>query len=221
MTDIFKNKRPNFQKLMKFGFVRKNQVYTFNTPMNNAQFILSVEVQENGKVSSKITDIDFGEEYVLHLVPDATGEYIGKIRTEYNDILQKIAAECFDVEIFKTSQAKEIICYVRQKYGDEAEYLWPKFPNNAIWRRKDNKKWYGVILTVSAKKFGFESSENLEVIDIRADKANLANLIDNQKYFAGYHMNKEHWLTICLNNSVTTEEIMLRIDESYRLAAKK
>ena len=61
MTDIFKNKRPNFQKLMKFGFVRKNQVYTFNTPMNNAQFILSVEVQENGKVSSKITDIDFGE----------------------------------------------------------------------------------------------------------------------------------------------------------------
>ena len=123
MTDIFKNKRPNFQKLMKFGFVRKNQVYTFNTPMNNAQFILSVEVQENGKVSSKITDIDFGEEYVLHLVPDATGEYIGKIRTEYNDILQKIAAECFDVEIFKTSQAKEIICYVRQKYGDEAEYL--------------------------------------------------------------------------------------------------
>lgn len=35
--------------------------------------------------------------------------------------------------------------YVRKKYGDELEFLWTKFPDNAAWRRKDNRKWYGVL----------------------------------------------------------------------------
>ena len=37
-------------------------------------------------------------------------------------------------------------------YCDELEFLWQKFPDNAVWRRKDNKKWYGALLTVSKEK---------------------------------------------------------------------
>ena len=28
------------------------------------------------------------------------------------------------------------------------------------------------------------------------------NLIDNEKFFEDYHMNKKHWLAICLNGSI-------------------
>ena len=34
-------------------------------------------------------------------------------------------------------------------------------------------------------------------------------------------MNKKHWLTICLNDSVPIEEICKRIDRSRQLATKK
>lgn len=44
-------------------------------------------------------------------------------------------------------QSQELIDYVRQTYGDELEFLWKKFDDNAVWRRKDTKKWYAALLT--------------------------------------------------------------------------
>ena len=37
----------------------------------------------------------------------------------------------------------------------------------------------------------------------------------------GYHMNKKHWVTICLDDfAVPIEELFCRIDESFALATK-
>ena len=113
-----------------------------------------------------------------------------------------------------------IIEYVRKKYGDELEFLWEKFPDNAIWRRKDNKKWYGALLTVSKRKLGIDSDEIIEIIDLRMKPEDIEAKADKLKYFRGYHMNKKHWITICLDDTVSVEEIQQGIDESYTLAIK-
>jgi predicted DNA-binding protein (MmcQ/YjbR family) len=46
------------------------------------------------------------------------------------------------------------------------------------------------------------------------------SLIDREKYLPGYHMNKKHWLTVCLDGRVETKEILARVDESFVLAKK-
>ncbi|MBQ9479724.1 MAG: MmcQ/YjbR family DNA-binding protein, partial [Selenomonadaceae bacterium] len=69
-------------------------------------------------------------------------------------------------------------------------------------------------------RLGFNSTELIEILDLRIDPDELTALIDEEKYFFGYHMNKRHWLTICLNGSVPTEEIFKRLDKSYELATK-
>ncbi len=221
MVDVFKNKVPNFAKLLNFGFGQEGDSYVYSRLMNDGQFTLHVVITKDGNISAKIMDNDFGDEYVLHLVAEATGEYVGKIRAEYNDILQKIADECFEWKFFKSVQAQEIIQYVEQRYGDELEYLWPKFPNNAIWRRKDNKKWYGAILTTTKDKIGLIGQETIEVLDLRADKDMLPQIVDNEKYFAGYHMNKQHWISIVLDGKLELVEICQRLDDSYKLAKIK
>lgn len=66
-----------------------------------------------------------------------------------------------------------------------------------------------------------ERESTAEIIDVRCDPEELAKLIDNRRYFAGYHMNKKHWLTMPLDGTVPIEEICSRLGESYRLAAKK
>ena len=114
----------------------------------------------------------------------------------------------------------KIIDYVRDTYGDELEYIWQKFPDNAVWRRKDNQKWYGAILTVSGLKLGLPTNEFLEIIDLRLQKELMEKTIDNIRYFPGWHMNKNNWYTIILDGRVPTEEICAHIDESYRLAKK-
>lgn len=221
MTEVtFKNRKLNREKLLSFGFEMADKVYAYHTDLVDGQMKLTVQIAADGKIYTLVTDNSSGEEYVLHRVTGAAGSFVGRVRTEYEAVLEEISQKCFDAEVFKSEQAKEVIAYVREKYGDELEYLWQKFPDNAVVRRKDNKKWYAAILTVSRRKIGFDSDETAEILDLRLNPEEMESTVDNIKYFPGYHMNKKHWITVCLDGTVPTEEIFARIDNSYKLARK-
>lgn len=174
----------------------------------------------DGLVQATVIDTETNEPYTLHLADNALGSFISEVRMEYEQVLTDIAEKCFEPDVFKSTQAKETIAYVRETDGDELEFLWTKFPDNAVWRRKDTRKWYGAILTVSRKKLGLSSDEVAEIIDLRLEPEQIDATVDNKRYFSGWHMNKRNWYTIILDGSVSKEEICRRIDRSYRLATK-
>lgn len=218
MNEIeLKNRKLNIQKLLSFGFTEQNSLYTYSLDLLDGQMKMNISISQEGKICTEVTDNISGEEYVLHLVSSAIGSFVGQIRTEYEEVVGSIVSNCFEPDVFKSSQALNIIAYIRNKYGDELEFLWEKFPDNAIWRRKDNKKWYAALLIVSKRKLGFDSDELIEIIDLRMKPKDIETQTDNKKYFPGYHMNKKHWITICLDSSVSLKEIYARIDDSYNL----
>lgn len=221
MTEhIFKNQKLNIDKLLSFGFENADKGYVYHTDLIGGQMQLTVRIDDAEKLFTEVIDSISGEEYVLHRVTGAAGSFVAQVKGEYEAILEEISAKCFDPEVFKSEQAKAVIAYVRNTYGNEPEYLWKKFPDNAVVRRNDNQKWYAAILTVSRRKLNFDSDELAEIIDLRIRPEDMEDTIDNIKYLPGYHMNKKHWYTICLDGSVSAEEIYQRIDESYILAKK-
>ena len=165
-------------------------------------------------------DPSLNELYTLHLVDNATGGFVETVKYEYQETLLEISSQCFQADIFQSKQSNELIDYIRKTYGDELEFLWEKFPKNAIWRRKDTQKWYGILLTVSKQKLGLPCDKSVEVLDFRVLPEELESLVDYKTYFPGYHMNKKHWCTIILDGSVPFEKICNRIDASYLLAIK-
>ena len=219
LSIIFKNKSCNFEKLIEFGFTKNEDTYFYKTILQADGFEINVSITEQGEVSATVIDTDLNEPYTLHLASGAVGEFVGNIKAEYEAVLTEIAESCFEPDVFKTDLAKEIILYIRNTYGDELEYLWKKFPDNAVVRRSDNKKWYAALLTVSRSKLGFESDEMVEVIDLRM-KPEEVEKIDKVKILPGYHMNKKHWITVVLDGTVPINEICSLIDESYVLAKK-
>jgi len=217
--DIFRRRKLNIGKLLSYGFDTKNESWKYNTPILNDSFMLYVYVIKDGSIDTNLIERETQEPYVLYKT-DAAGSFIGEVRAEIEKVLSDIADKCYDFAIFKTEQASQIIDYVRDTYGDELEFLWEKFPDNAIWRRKDNQKWYGAILTVSGRKLGLPTDDILEIIDLRLQKELMEQTVDRIRYFPGWHMNKNNWYTIILDGRVPTEELFGRIDESYRLARK-
>lgn len=125
----------------------------------------------------------------------------------------------FIKKVFKNKQTKEIINYIKDKYNNELEFLWEKFDNNAIVRRIDNKKWYGLFGIISLDKLGIDSHKEVEILNVRCD--NIENVVDNKTIFLGYHMNKKHWITIILNNNMSTKDIINLLDKSYDLANRR
>lgn len=217
---FFHNRKANPEKLLAYGFDWDNSGYCCTAEIAEGHFLLVVSISDSGEVRTQVVDKETGDEYILHRTAKATGAFVGMVKADYEAVLAEIAEKCFDPDVFKSEQAKQIIAYVREKYGDELEFLWKKFPDNAIWRRKDTNKWYAAILTVSARKLGQDSDEVMEIIDLRMKPEEIVQIVDNQTYFPGYHMNKKHWITICLDGSVPTDEICGRMDISYQLAVK-
>ena len=219
MLAMFENKKVNIQKLVPYGFTKNNATYTYTTNIVNGQFQTIITITEDGIVNTKVLD-SASNEYVLHHIPEACGPFVSKVRADYENILHNIAEKCFEPNIFKSNYAQKIIQYVQTTYHDELEFLWPQFPNNAVFRRKDSNKWYGALLVLSKRKLGLNSDEVIDILDLKANPLEIERMVDGQKYFQGYHMNKKHWYTLCLDGSVSIEEIFQRIDTSYKLSAK-
>lgn len=220
LETVFNNRSFDTNKLLSFGFIKKEDRYLYCCLLSEKQFELKVIISENGSISANVFDVETQEIYALVKVEAATGSFVGKLRSECETVLAEIAEQCFFSDAFKSNITKKIIAYVKEKYGDELEFLWPKFPLNAILRRKDNRKWYAAVLNLPKHKLGLNGDEKIDIIDLRVAARDIDGLIDGKKYFPGYHKNKKHWITLCLDGSVPFNEICKRIDASYYLALK-
>lgn len=123
--------------------------------------------------------------------------------------------------IFESEQAKKIIKYVKEHYGDELEFLWLSLPNAAVLRHKENKKWYAVMMIINAKKLNLSDDKNICIINIKAKPEFIDKSVDNVRFFRAYHMNKKHWLSIKLDESINFKAVREMIDESWRITRKK
>ena len=216
--DIFQRKKVNIEKLELFGFVHQDD-WIYKCEIMDGEFILTVRIDKNGNVDTNLLEVGTNEPYVLYKT-NASGTFIGDVRNAIEAVLIEIGESCLEVASFKTSQAQMLIEYVRNTYGDELEFLWQKFPDYAVWRRKDNKKWYAVILTIPKNKLGLKSNELVEIIDLRIEPDKMKEILQNEHYYPGWHMNKKSWYTIILDDGIPDDEICRRLDESYHLAKK-
>ena len=218
IINFIKDKKIDLKKLEEFGFKLINNSYYYYASLLKNQFKMTIKINLDNSIFTEIIDTETNEPYVLHLLETKRSGYSEKVYKEYSEVLEKIKKECFEDEIFKANYTKEVINYIKNKYGDELEFLWEKSPKNAVIRRKSSKKWYAVILTVSKRKLNLDSDEIIEIINLHNIAEEIEKLTDNKRYFPAYHMNKKHWCTICLDGTVELKEIYKLIDVSYELA---
>ena len=217
LDNKLKNRKINYEKLLKYGFKKENKKYIYKTKIQNNQFEVNIIISDKENYA-KLIDIENETEYILVDIETSNGQFVGELRQNYEKVIEDIFTKCTSKEVYKSKQAKEIIRYIEEKHGDKLEFLWEKFDDNAIWRNKQNNKWYGILVTISERKLGIESDKIIEAIDLRYQKENIENLLDNKKFFPGYHMNKKSWITIKLDETLETTEIFKLIDNSYKLS---
>lgn len=217
---VFYNKSPVFPKLLEYGFTMTNGDCLYQTDIMDGQMRLSVRITP-ADITTEVYDYAAESPYTLFLVQDAVGSFVGAVRTEYETVLKDIAEKCFQTEVFKSAAMKQIIAYLRTQHQVELEFLWEKFTDNAICRRKDNQKWYGVFCKIAKRKLGIDSDDPIEVAVIRMATADVPNAIASGKFYPAYHMNKKNWISVILDDYADMAELFSCIENSYLLAAKK
>ena len=72
-------------------------------------------------------------------------------------------------------------------------------------------------MDVPKNKVGLEGNDIVDIIDVKAEPELVLNLSELPGFHPGYHMNKEHWLSIILDGTVIDDEVYALIDRSYGL----
>lgn len=213
------NRKIDYEKLISYGFKLKNNTYSIKKDIYNDEFYVEINIS-NDLVASKVIEKATNDEFFLVDVKEA-GSFSGFVNDEYEKVLKEFVSNCTTVNVFKSSQSKKVISYLKEKYDTELEFLWDKYPDAAAFRNKSNNKWYGIFMKISKEKIGEESSDLVDIIDLRYQKEDIDNIIDNKKVFPGYHMNKKSWITLVLDGRMNIKEIYKLIDNSYQIIDKK
>ncbi|OOF43691.1 MmcQ/YjbR family DNA-binding protein [Rodentibacter trehalosifermentans] len=113
-----------------------------------------------------------------------------------------------------------LISQIKQRYHTQAEYPWAKFPDYAVFRHQNNRKWFAVLMEVRADKIGIEGEEKIAILNVKANPEEIGSLRMIKGVYPAYHMNKEHWLSLHL--AEIDEKLLFELlDESFSLTIKK
>lgn len=215
LNSKLKLKKINYEKIKDYGFKKVNDSYIYKKYINDDKFYVDI-IYRNNNLISKVVEVDNNFEYILVDIDRVNGDFVSKIKIEYESIIDDIISNCFDDDIFKQKQTKKVINYINKKYDTKLEFLWDDYPDSAI-ARNSNGKWYLLVMTISKRKLGLDSDDIIEIIDIKHPTDRIENIVDNVNIFKGYHMNKKHWITVILDNKIDDKLVFKLIDTSYIL----
>lgn len=155
---------------------------------------------------------------MLHLNAANSGLFVGQVQGAYLTVLEDIAAKCFTSTTFASGQSAAIVAALAAKFDETLEFFWKKFPDNAIIRRADNRKWHALLVKVAADKAGLTSSELVDLLIVRAEPATIAAKLQAGTALPAYHMNKQPWLSYQFDQKTPLADLMAAIEASRKLA---
>lgn len=210
--EIFKKRELDTKKLLEYGFIKNNDYLEYKKLILNNTFEIVITVKEN-KINGKVIDKEFDDEYLNYRLENQTGEFVNTIRDEFVHTLEDIKENCTINKLFVNDQSNRLANLILKKYSDSPEFLFND-DTTGVFRNKNNKKWYGIILNVDYKKF-YKKDGKVDIINIKLNPNKIDNLINEKGFFRAFHMNKKSWVSIILDDTVKDEKIMKLIDESY------
>ena len=136
------------------------------------------------------------------------------------------------LKLYENQQTDRVVKYIKTEYGVEPEFLWSeKYPSYCVFRHGDNRKWFALVATISAKSLGVDGDniqddekshdDIVEIINLKFDKNQTYDFAETSDHiFPAYHMNKNNWITVVLDGGLSDEIIFELIRKSYLLTDK-
>lgn len=114
-----------------------------------------------------------------------------------------------------TGQRQRIETHIQETFCTPPEHLWAQYPDYAVFRHPSSRKWFAIIMAISADKLGLGSDRPVDVLNLKCGPLLLGPLLDEPGFFPAYHMNKHSWVSILLDNTAADERIATLLELSY------
>lgn len=214
---ILNSALPQKEKLKDFGFIGSEGFLCLRKDIADGEFYTIIRLSEKSftaEVFETLTD----EKYVLFDVFSAHGAFVGQLRSEVQAILDEILEKCFDSQDIKQKYVdflqKEFIVKGDKPWAEEGDFT------STVYRCP-NGKWFALVMHIKFKSLGFESDEQVWVVNLKADADKIPEITDKKSIFPAYHMNKKYWITVLLTAVTDFEQLCDLTRRSCELVSGK
>ena len=114
---------------------------------------------------------------------------------------------------------QELVALIADRYGVEPEYPWARWPEHAVFRHPENRKWFGVLMNVPSSRLGLEGDCGVDILNVKVDPDDAFMLRLSDAILPAYHMNKEHWISVLIEGDITPEMLTGLLDTSHYLTS--
>lgn len=110
--------------------------------------------------------------------------------------------------------------YCLGTYGTVPDYPFDEEFETAVLRHKDNRKWYAIVMKVSRRKFGWDSDEVIDVVNMKLPIEMHGSFGAGEGVYPTYHMNKLHWISVLLPDA-PDEVVAFLVNASFEATSAK
>ena len=212
-NEVFARKIILFDQLEKFGFIQTKQGYVYERNIYEGM-TAKIIITDTGEVKGEVYDEDFKEPYVNFRVESATGAFVVGVRNAYRDLLCEIAAAVTTDKTYQYDQTNRIHEHILEKYGVAPEFLWKKFPHFGVYRNKESKKWFAIIMNIGRGKIFPGEQGEIEVMNVKLCER--AEEFKQKGAKPCYHMNHQSWATVVFEDELSDDVIKEMIEVSFQ-----
>ena len=105
-------------------------------------------------------------------------------------------------------------------YGTSPDYPFDDWMESAVLRHTDNKKWYAIVMRVSRRKFGMDSDEIIDVVNLKMPTEMFGSFGVADGVHPAYHMNKLHWISVLLPDA-SNDVVQFLLNASFEATKDK
>ena len=105
-------------------------------------------------------------------------------------------------------------------YNTTPDYPFDDGLETAVLRHSNNRKWYAIVMRVSRRKFGFDSDEVIDVVNLKLPLEMFGSFGAADGVYPAYHMNKLHWISVLLPNAAD-DLVEFLVNASYEATKDK
>ena len=218
---IFQRSLVDFNKLTKYGFKEFDAQWIYTKEFMNGAFRAVVTIDKKGTVSGNVYETEIDDVFLPLRVESMGGEYVAKVRLEYEQILQDIKAHCFTTQYFNHPQTNRLANALTSKYKDMPLFPWKEYPGFGVFKNPDTDKWYALFMNIDKSKLDPKQSGKVEALNIKLAPEEILVLLKQKGFYPAYHMNKKSWISIVLNDTLNDNVILDLINKSYAYSVKK
>ena len=105
-------------------------------------------------------------------------------------------------------------------YLTQPDYPFDDWNESAVLRHAKSRKWYALAMRVSRRKFGFDSDEVVEVVNLKHPTEMLGSFGPADGVYPAYHMNKLHWISVLLPDA-SDDVVQFLTNASFEVTKEK